>query len=105
MDRRPSIISVSSLGSLSGLLKPVQLPALPEPSLSQAISQNGTTIKSRNLSLNGKLEHTLPDGEAWDPDDLFTKYTVAEVKVIQQRLRYAFLASSLERPSKSYVKV
>ncbi len=92
MDRRPSIVSVSSLGSLSGLLKPVSLHTLPESS-SQPQLQNGlSTPIARKLSVNGKIDINFDvHNEDWDPDELFTKHTVGEVKLIQQRLRYAIL--------------
>lgn len=38
-------------------------------------------------------------GGVWDPDDLFTKHTVAEVKVIQRRLRSVLLEYSLNANS------
>ena len=89
MDRRPSIVSVSSLSSLSGLLKPASLHTLPE-SASLPHLQNGSAVPiPRKLSLNGKIDVDFDvNGEEWDPDELFTKHTVAEVKLIQQRLRY-----------------
>lgn len=45
----------------------------------------------RELSHNAKTP-TLTLTDQVDPDDLFTKYTVAEVRFIQNRLRYFSLA-------------
>lgn len=43
--------------------------------------------------MNGKIEPLFEANlDAWDPDEVFTKHTVAEVKVIQQRLRYVTTA-------------
>ncbi|KIP05345.1 hypothetical protein PHLGIDRAFT_128964 [Phlebiopsis gigantea 11061_1 CR5-6] len=87
MARRPSTVSLSSVGSGSGLSKLTQLPPLP-PLISRSSSKslpNGSPTASRQVSINAQLELAKP-GEVWDPDELFAKHTVAEVKVIQQRL-------------------
>ncbi|KAI0706115.1 hypothetical protein BC835DRAFT_1260582 [Cytidiella melzeri] len=88
MSRRPSVASLSSIGP--GIMKPISLPTLsesgsrPRPSYS-----NGSlVVPSRSASYSVNLEAIAeqnPDG--WEPDDLFTKYTVGEVKATQQRLR------------------
>lgn len=88
MARRPSTVSLSSVGSGSGLSKLTQLPPLP-PLISRSSSKslpNGSPTASRQVSINAQLELAKP-GEVWDPDELFAKHTVAEVKVIQQRLQ------------------
>lgn len=47
---------------------------------------------ARKLSVNGKIDLNFDvNNEDWDPDELFTKHTVGEVKLIQQRLRCALL--------------
>ena len=89
MARRPSTVSLSSVGSGSGLSKLAQLPPLPAglaPRSGKALA-NGSPITNRKPSLTMQVDPNL-NGVAWDPDDLFAKHTVAEVKVIQQRLRY-----------------
>lgn len=87
MARRPSTVSLSSVGSGTGLPKLAQLPPLPSfPSRSSKTYPNGSPPVSRKGSVNAApLE--LGSGGTWDPDELFAKHTVAEVKVIQQRLR------------------
>lgn len=94
MARRPSTVSLSSVGSGVGLSKLAQLPSLPA-SLTSRNSRtltNGSPMPSRQVSLNMQAEFT-PSNDAWDPDELFTKHTVAEVKVIQQRLRHVPLSN------------
>ncbi|GJE85819.1 vacuolar protein sorting-associated family 51 protein [Phanerochaete sordida] len=87
MARRPSTVSLSSVGSGSGLPKLAQLPPLPGlPSRPSRSLSNGTPPISRKASVNA-AQIDFRSGENWDPDDLFTRHTVAEVKVIQQRLR------------------
>lgn len=97
MARRPSTVSLSSVGSGTGLHKLSQLPPIPGPSSRSVSSRshpNGSPLLSRSVST-----HTQPDygkgNEHWDPDELFTKHTVNEVKLIQQRLRYVSWRMSL----------
>ncbi|KAJ7808224.1 hypothetical protein B0H14DRAFT_3482501 [Mycena olivaceomarginata] len=73
MSRRPSALSVSLPAPLAnGTVKAVQSPTAPEapaPTRRPSVSKLPTDISEL------------------DPDELFTKYTVAEVKFAQQRLR------------------
>lgn len=88
MARRPSTVSLSSVGSGSGLSKLTQLPPQP-PLISRSSSKslpNGSPLTNRQISVNAQVELAM-SAEAWDPDELFTKHTVVEVKLIQQRLR------------------
>ncbi|KAJ7161400.1 hypothetical protein C8R43DRAFT_1063548 [Mycena crocata] len=73
MSRRPSALSVSLPAPLAnGQVKIMQSPTAPEP---PAPSRQPSASK-------------LPaDPAQLDPDELFAKYTVAEVKFAQQRLR------------------
>ncbi|KAF7339319.1 hypothetical protein MSAN_02145500 [Mycena sanguinolenta] len=73
MSRRPSVLSFSLPAPLgNGSIKAVQSPTAPE---APAPTRRGSVSK-------------LPiDISELDPDELFTKYTVAEVKLAQQRLR------------------
>ncbi|KAJ7361559.1 Vps51/Vps67 domain-containing protein [Mycena albidolilacea] len=73
MSRRPSALSVSLPAPLAnGTVKAVQSPTAPEAPAS-----------TRRPSVS-KLPTDISE---LDPDELFTKYTVAEVKFAQQRLR------------------
>lgn len=95
MARRPSTVSLSSVGSGSGLSKLAQLPPLPGlPSRGSKALSNGSPPVSRKASLNTPQVNVTKNGDAWDPDDLFTKHTVAEVKAIQQRLRLVLVEYS-----------
>ncbi|KAI0095095.1 hypothetical protein BDY19DRAFT_988865 [Irpex rosettiformis] len=86
MSRRPSVASLSSIGS--GLMKPISLPTVSE-SRSKTSQSNGSLVApSRSVSLSANLEAILErNPDSWDPDELFTKHIIAEVKTIQQRLR------------------
>ncbi|KAF8922039.1 hypothetical protein CPB85DRAFT_1265631 [Mucidula mucida] len=75
MSRRPSIMSVS--GSSSSMAnghatKPVSPP----------MSRDISSPSSRKLSLS-----KLPSADDLEPDELFAKYTVSEVKFVQHQLR------------------
>ncbi|KAJ6575299.1 hypothetical protein B0H19DRAFT_933515 [Mycena capillaripes] len=73
MSRRPSALSFSLPAPLAnGQVKVVQSPIAPE-----------APVPSRRPSV-AKLPGEISE---LDPDQLFTKYTVAEVKLAQQRLR------------------
>ncbi|KAJ7631145.1 hypothetical protein FB45DRAFT_917631 [Roridomyces roridus] len=75
MSRRPSVLSFSLPPLLSnGNVKAVQSPIAVEPS-----------APSRQPS-SSKLPADVPTSEL-DPDELFAKHTIGEVKVVQQRLR------------------
>ncbi|THH33419.1 hypothetical protein EUX98_g755 [Antrodiella citrinella] len=95
MARRPSTVSLSSLSSstATGLSKLAQLPPL-----THSVSQNSNTsgegssqwLPNRKVSVSGSLKSSFePNGysDNLDPDELFAKHTVAEVRAIQQRLR------------------
>ena len=94
MSRRPSAASLSSIGS--GLMKPAQLPGTTDSNSRNKRSFSNASFgpPARKASLNSTLdvivERAMHD---WDPDELFTKHTVAEVRAIQQRLRYEAIAS------------
>ena len=93
MARRPSSATLSSVNSSGSLPKLSQLPSLSQ-SLSQASKASGSSptwppSSTRSISGVGKIEATLQqDGLAVDPDNLFVKHTVVEVKAIQHKLRY-----------------
>ncbi|KDQ63279.1 hypothetical protein JAAARDRAFT_188871 [Jaapia argillacea MUCL 33604] len=89
MARRPSATSIGSLASPAASLK--ALPNLSQPvTLSVDPRTNGQGYPSprsaahSSRSLLGTLENNVDDV---DPDELFTRHTVAEVKWYQQRLR------------------
>ncbi len=87
MSRRPSVASLSSIGS--GLLKPISLPTLSESRFKPPQTNGSVVAPSRSASYGANLEViTERNLDAWDPDELFAKHTVSEVKAIQQRLRY-----------------
>ena len=91
MSRRPSVVSLSSIGSGSSYLKPIQLPTLSESGsrIARSFSNGSAHPPTRNVSLNINLNAISEKGpNGWDPDELFTKHTVVEIKAIQQRLRY-----------------
>ncbi|KAJ6621177.1 hypothetical protein B0H10DRAFT_2353252 [Mycena sp. CBHHK59/15] len=72
MSRRPSALAFSLPPLLAnGQVKIVQSPTIPE-------------VSSQSRPSVSKLPADISD---LDPDELFTKYTVAEVKFAQQRLR------------------
>lgn len=104
MARRPSVVSLSSLGSVSGLLKSIQLPAVVE-SGPQGKIPNGTPRQpSRTMSINGRMEPALQQtGEVWDADNLFAQHTIAEVKAVQQRLRYVIVSCQTSLPTHRYL--
>lgn len=85
MSRRPSALSVSLPAPLAnGTVKALQSPTAPEapaPTRRPSVSKLPTDISEL------------------DPDELFTKYTVAEVKFAQQRLRYSALHSQFHGSS------
>ncbi|KIJ66282.1 hypothetical protein HYDPIDRAFT_174426 [Hydnomerulius pinastri MD-312] len=84
MTRRPSTVSVVSLGSLKGLgdnWRPSSATVALSPSsggkLLRSVSQTGSIVSARPQ--DGITEI--------DPDELFTKHTIAEVKAKQIQLR------------------
>ncbi|KAI0347787.1 hypothetical protein BDW22DRAFT_1319545 [Trametopsis cervina] len=88
MSRRPSVASLSSIGS--GLLKPISLPTVSETGTrpQRSFSNGSLVTPSRSVSYTGNLDTVIErNSDGWDPDELFTKHTVAEVKAIQHRLR------------------
>ncbi|KAI0803332.1 hypothetical protein BC629DRAFT_1283940 [Irpex lacteus] len=86
MSRRPSVASLSSIGS--GLLKPISLPTLSESRFKPPQTNGSVVAPSCSASYGANLEViTERNLDAWDPDELFAKHTVSEVKAIQQRLR------------------
>ncbi|KAI0068134.1 hypothetical protein BV25DRAFT_1793601 [Artomyces pyxidatus] len=86
MARRPSAVSLSSTASSSGLPHVSRLPssqiASPPPKFRTPTSP--WPPRAASLSAMSQQAHS---GEYVDPDELFTKYTVAEVRSVQQRLR------------------
>jgi hypothetical protein len=72
-------------------MKPISLPNVSESgSRTKPLHLNGSLgTLSRSVSQGGNLE-AIPERnvDGWDPDELFIKHTVAEVKVVQKRLRY-----------------
>lgn len=71
-------------------MKPIQLPTLSESGSRQkrTFSTSSLVTPSRTVSVNGYLDAIVerPVG-SWDPDELFTKHTVAEVRAIQRQYR------------------
>lgn len=91
MARRPSTATLSSINSSSSLPKLTQFPSISQ-SLSQTSKASGsspTWPPSRTVSGIGRIDATLQqDGSTVDPDELFVKHTVTEVKAIQHKFRY-----------------
>ena len=91
MARRPSTTTLSSVNSSGSLPRLSQLPSLTH-TLSQASKVSGsspTWPPSRTVSGTGKNDVVLQqDGLVVDPDELFVKHTVVEVKGIQHKLRH-----------------
>ena len=97
MARRPSAVSFASASSSSGLPKLTPLSSLTQ--LSQPNKPSASPwLPSRSVSVNSKVDTWIEqnkEGNALDPDELFTKHTVTEVKAIQQRLRCEHCDSTL----------
>ena len=83
MSRRPSVLSVSTLSpaSVNGKASVGQSPVQWDFSPKAATKRQAHRFDSASLS---KLPN---DNSNLDPDELFTKHTIAEVKAVQQRLR------------------
>ncbi|CAL1695010.1 unnamed protein product [Somion occarium] len=91
MARRPSVVSLSSVNSSGSLPKLGQLPSLSQSfsQSSRASANSSRWLSSRTASGNGKVGTNIQQDEhAANPDELFVKHTVAEVKGIQQKLRH-----------------
>ncbi|KAH7930426.1 hypothetical protein BV22DRAFT_1109288 [Leucogyrophana mollusca] len=92
MARRPSTISVASFASSKGVPGSSKSPAPPQ-ALSLALSPSASASKlprsaSASHSTNGLYSSKSQNGIThFDPDDLFTKCTIAEVKAKQVQLR------------------
>ncbi|KAK7695274.1 hypothetical protein QCA50_002464 [Cerrena zonata] len=90
MARRPSTATLSSINSSSSLPKLTQFPSISQ-SLSQTSKASGsspTWPPSRTVSGIGRIDATLQqDGSTVDPDELFVRHTVTEVKAIQHKFR------------------
>ncbi|EIM92224.1 uncharacterized protein STEHIDRAFT_89072 [Stereum hirsutum FP-91666 SS1] len=92
MSRRPSNVSVSSAASTSTLPK---LPiTLSQTSIPHGFKPPSSPWPPRSSSFSSISQQNIA-GNVSDPDELFTKHTVSEVKAIQYRLRYGgFLADA-----------
>ncbi|OBZ79452.1 hypothetical protein A0H81_01207 [Grifola frondosa] len=88
MARRPSTVSLGSLPDIT--LRSVSNLAGPSSNGSTGIIEGHVKSLPRSTSSSTKLNGFAgPDGSTneIDPDELFTKHTVSEVKAIQRRLR------------------
>lgn len=98
MARRPSTTTLSSVNSSGSLPKLTQLPSISQSlsHTSKASTSSPTWPPSGTVSRTGNIDVTLEqNGATVDPDELFVKHTVAEIKAIQHKLRYV-------RPRKQY---
>lgn len=88
MARRPSAVSVSSIASSSGL---PHVSKSPQAQLSplQNFRKPTSPWPPRSASFSA-LSQQAHAGDAVDPDELFAKYPVAEVRAVQQRLRSVY---------------
>ncbi|KAH7908005.1 hypothetical protein BJ138DRAFT_1158672 [Hygrophoropsis aurantiaca] len=89
MARRPSTISVVSFGSSKGVAASLKSPTTAQASLSPSISvsklpRSTSSTHPTNTLNDSKLQDEIVD---LDPDELFTKCTIAEVKAKQVQLR------------------
>jgi hypothetical protein len=89
MARRQSTIAFSSPSSSSS---PLQPPSKSSPQLSplQGFRTPPSPWPPRGTSRSVFLQHNHTPG-AEDPDELFTKFTVSEVKQVHNRLLYAIV--------------
>ncbi|KAH9932407.1 hypothetical protein B0H21DRAFT_780985 [Amylocystis lapponica] len=88
MARRPSTVSMSSLASSTLSPKPAHSVASPETTSNGARST--VWLPPRSVSLSSKLDTIVAQNgfsNVLEPDELFIKYTVSEVKAVQRRLR------------------
>lgn len=85
MARRPSTVSVASLASSRAPLE-----SLRSPGAASVLSPSATKI-SRTISQFGSLASSKSQDDVVDiePDELFAKYTIVEVKARQAQLRYS----------------
>jgi len=88
MSRRPSTVSITSQSVGNGDVS--QSLVLPhDPTLSKVYEKNVPRSPQASFSVKSGLQ--LPsDPLSLDPDELFTKYTIAEMKLVQQRLRWVY---------------
>jgi len=88
MSRRPSTVSITSQSVGNGDVS--QSLVLPhDATLSKVYEKNVPRSPQASFSVKSGLQ--LPsDPLSLDPDELFTKYTIAEMKLVQQRLRWVY---------------
>jgi hypothetical protein len=99
MARRPSTVSVISFGSIKGLAD-VSNPA-PAPSFASSPSAlKFTRSIPLTHSSSAQSVRTPDEAASIDPDELFAKYTIAEVKAKQVQLRCALPVSAIAQAHK-----
>ncbi|KAI0045223.1 hypothetical protein FA95DRAFT_1495802 [Auriscalpium vulgare] len=84
MARRPSVVSVSSAASTSTLPHHAKSPSISTSPL-QTFKTPTSPWPHRTVSLSA-ISKSGPSGDSVDPDELFTKFTVAEVRTVHNRL-------------------
>ena len=86
MARRPSTVSVTSLASSKALLESVR-----SQDAVSVLSPLASKLPLRVISRSGSLTSSKSQDDVvdFDPDELFAKYTITEVKARQAQLRYS----------------
>ena len=95
MARRPSTVSVASLASSR-----TPLESLRSPGAASVLSPPASKLL-RAISQSGSLTSTQDNAVDIEPDELFAKCTIAEVKTRQAQLRYSLPTLKLVPLTKS----